>query len=104
MRPSTSSPPHGLRVQPSPSPDREHADVAVQCEVPAGLSGVKRRHDVRHHLVWRNDPVFDAVPGQQLPDVTRRIARVAGRVRARTADEAAGKIEQDLPTDGDPLQ
>jgi hypothetical protein len=52
----------------------------------------------------RNDPVFDVVRGQQLPEVTRRIARVAGRVRARTADEAAEKIEQDLATDGDPLQ
>jgi hypothetical protein len=44
------------------------------------------------------------MPLQELADMARRCARVAGRVRARTANEAAQEIDQHLAVALDPLQ
>ena len=84
--------------------DREDVDVAIQREVSAGFCGIERRHDVRHDLVRCDDAAIDAVPRQQLTDMTGRLTRVAGRVRARAADEAAKEIEQHLAVALNPFQ
>jgi hypothetical protein len=44
------------------------------------------------------------MPLQELADMVGRFARVTGRVRARTADEATQKIEQHLAVALNPLQ
>jgi hypothetical protein len=84
--------------------NRETIDMAVEREVAPGVCGLERRHDVRHHLVGRDYPIFDAMPLQELADMVGRFARVTGRVRARTADEATQKIEQHLAVALNPLQ
>jgi hypothetical protein len=44
------------------------------------------------------------MPLQEPADVARRFARIAGRVRARTTDEATQEIEQHLAVTLNPLQ
>jgi hypothetical protein len=83
---------------------REAVDMAVECQVTPGFPGLERRHHVRHHLVGCDHPILGAMPLQELRDMARRLTRVAGRVRARIADEAAQEIEQDLAVALDPLQ
>jgi hypothetical protein len=83
---------------------REHVDMAVECEVTAGFAGLKRRDDVRHDLVGRDHTAVRLVAGQELTDMSCRLAGVAGRVRARTTDEAPEEIEQDLAVPLNPLQ
>jgi hypothetical protein len=58
--------------------DREHVDMAVEREVAARLPGRERRDDVRHRLLWRDHAILDAAPVQQIADMRRRGARVAG--------------------------
>jgi hypothetical protein len=83
---------------------REAVDMAVECQVTPGFPGFERRHDVRHHLVGRDHPIFGAMLLQELTDMACRCASVAGRVRARTADEATQEIDQHLAIALDPLQ
>ena len=84
--------------------DREHVDMAVECEVVARLRGRERRDDVRHRLLRRDHAIFDAAPIQQIADMRRRRARVAGWVGAGAADESAQKIDQHVAVALDPLQ
>jgi len=83
--------------------DRKAVDMAVEREVPPGPPGLERRHDVRHRLVGCDYPILCSVLLQESADVVRRLARVAGRVRARTADEVAQEVEQHLAVAIDPL-
>src|SRR5262245_21017721 len=84
---------------------REAVDMAIECEMTAGFSGLERRHDVRHDLVWRNHPAMCTVTGQELTDMSSRFStRVGGRVCARTADDPAEKIKQELSVALAPLQ
>jgi hypothetical protein len=103
MRPSTSAAPRilgpGLAVA-----DGEHVDMAVQREVAARLAGREGRDNVRHRLLRRDHPVFDAAPVQQPADVSGRRPRIPRRVGARAADEPAQEIDQHIAVARDPLQ
>jgi hypothetical protein len=83
---------------------REAVDMSVEREMTPGCPSLERRHDVRHHLVGRDHPTLGAMPLQELTDVVRRLARVAGRIRALTANEAPEEIEQNLAVALNPLQ
>jgi len=78
--------------------------MSVEREMTPGCPSLERRHDVRHHLVGRDHPTLGAMPLQELTDVVRRLARVAGRIRALTANEAPEEIEQNLAVALNPLQ
>src|ERR1700738_2493798 len=70
--------------------------MAIECEVSPGFAGLERRHDVGHDLVGHNHAAIRAVARQELTDVSGRLTRVSGRVRAPTTDEAPEEIEEDL--------
>src|ERR1700730_5136325 len=72
--------------------------------MPPRFPGLESGNDVRHDLVGRDLPGFDAMTLQQAADVGRRLAGITGRVRAPTADEAAEEIEQYLAVTLDPVQ
>ena len=78
--------------------------MAIEREVAPGLPRRERRDDVRHRLLWRDHAILDPAPVQQIADMRRRRAHVAGRVGARAADEPAQKIDQHVAVALDPLQ
>src|SRR6516164_2005288 len=84
--------------------DREAVDMTVKRQVTSGFPGFERRYDVWHHLARRDHTIVSTMPRQEPADMVRCLARVAGRVRARTADKATQKIEQHITVTLDPLQ
>ncbi len=83
--------------------DGKDVDMPIEREMTARLRRIESCNDIRHDLVRRDDAMLDAVLIQQMLDVFHRQPRVARRVGARAADEAAEEVEQPLAIPLDPL-